>query len=241
MHVGTTVVALALLFFSPRDEARAQGVAPPTQLATQVLVTIRPDESGDVRVEERFVGVGDSIVQHPRFRALTRACASVQNVQLIDGGRSATLAADDTGVWVEYGESSGTARTFLSPAFELHYVVRGGGRPRDIPLILPAHPIPRTEGMREGSVTVVVESPRAHVHFPQLVRDARTGVWSGHFVAIPSFVRLTTRETATTTCDAPARGDDGGLVWRFGVLVGILVAWVPLYLGWARRATSADA
>jgi len=31
-------------------------------------------------------------------------------------------------------------------------------------------------------------------------------------------------------------GDDGGLVWRFFLLVGIMVAWVPVYLAWARRS-----
>jgi hypothetical protein len=236
-----SVATVALLSGLAPWRGQAQSVAPPASLTTQVLVTITPGEGGETRVQERFVGVGDSIVQRPRFRALTRSCASVQDVQLRDSAGSVPLSAGAPVAWVEYRESLGTHRN-PAPGFELRYVVRGGGSTRDVPLILPAHPVPRTEGMREGNVTVLVESPSAQVRFPQLTRDARTGTWRGHFVAIPSFVRLTTTDGADTPCKAvTTRGDDGGLVWRFGILVAILVAWVPLYLAWARRATSADA
>jgi len=37
-----------------------------------------------------------------------------------------------------------------------------------------------------------------------------------------------------------AGGDNGGLVWRFFLLVGIMITWVPLYLAWARRSTERE-
>jgi hypothetical protein len=65
--------------------------------------------------------------------------------------------------------------------------------------------------------------------------------WDARYVAIPSFVQvsLTGVEGARTTgCAATGApvGSDGGLVWRFLLLVGIMGAWVPLYLAWARRS-----
>ena len=46
------------------------------------------------------------------------------------------------------------------------------------------------------------------------------------------------RACRATPCDQGIGkgGDDGGLVWRFCVLVGIMIVWVPLYLAWARRS-----
>jgi hypothetical protein len=59
-------------------------------------------------------------------------------------------------------------------------------------------------------------------------------------VAVPSFVEVA--GLRATRCDegVGAGGDDGGLVWRFCVLVGIMITWVPLYLAWARRSTERE-
>jgi hypothetical protein len=64
--------------------------------------------------------------------------------------------------------------------------------------------------------------------------------WSAHFVAVPSFVEVA--GLRATPCDEGVgeRGDNGGLVWRFVVLAGIMVAWVPLYLAWARRSQEGE-
>ena len=59
-------------------------------------------------------------------------------------------------------------------------------------------------------------------------------------VKVPSFVEVA--GLRATPCDegVGAGGDDGGLVWRFCALVGIMIIWVPLYLAWARRSTERE-
>jgi hypothetical protein len=67
--------------------------------------------------------------------------------------------------------------------------------------------------------------------------------WSARFVAVPSFVEVAGIHAARATpCGEGAgeRGDNGGLVWRFVVLAGIMAAWVPLYLTWARRSDQGE-
>jgi hypothetical protein len=84
-------------------------------------------------------------------------------------------------------------------------------------------------------VDVRVSDTATQVSFPHMTRRA-PNEWSARFVAVPSFVEI--NGPRTTPCDERAgeRGDDGGLVWRFALLVGIMIAWVPLYLAWARRS-----
>jgi hypothetical protein len=83
------------------------------------------------------------------------------------------------------------------------------------------------------SVVVRFGQTDGRVEFPHMSRQAASE-WSGRFIAVPSFVKV---RKPNPGCDALSRasGDNGGLVWRFALLVGIMVAWVPLYLAWARR------
>ena len=103
-----------------------------------------------------------------------------------------------------------------------------------VPLVHLTAPLARTTS-RQDMVSVVVRFLRdgGSVDFPHLTRQA-PNEWSGQFVATPSFVKV---RKPNPGCDALSRapGDNGGLVWRFTLLVGIMVAWVPIYLAWARR------
>lgn len=254
MTLGTPRLTLALLltvWSATETVVHAQASEPPSAtvapgLTTNVSVIITPDSAGAL-VHEEFVHASDSLQQRPRFRALTRACATIEDVQLTEGDRRRSLTAGAPGPWVtfdDFGERGADSPTRArATTLTLQYRVRHQGALMDVPLILPAHAIPRVEGEREGTVHVRVEGfPSGNeVRFPQLVHDATANTWSARFVAIPSFVRLTTKDTVGE-CTAPVgHGDDGGLSWRFWLLVGILVAWVPLYLAWAQRVTSADA
>jgi hypothetical protein len=70
------------------------------------------------------------------------------------------------------------------------------------------------------------------VEFPHMTRQA-PNEWSGRYIATPAFVKIGGFAFA---CDRkPPAGDDGGLVWRYWLLLGIMVTWVPIYLMWARR------
>jgi hypothetical protein len=128
------------------------------------------------------------------------------------------------------------------------------GGSRTIPLAHLANPLARKDSSGRGAVTVAVRFARSsgEVEFPhmtpfansanraeQTAQAGRNGTrqalneWSGRYVAVPSFLKVGGFAFA---CDRlPAAGDNGGLVWRFSLLVGIMVAWVPIYLSWARR------
>jgi hypothetical protein len=110
------------------------------------------------------------------------------------------------------------------------------GGSRTIPLVHLAAPLARVDSSRQGAVTVALRFDRGagQVEFPHMTRQA-PNEWSGRYVAAPSFVKVGGPAFA---CDlrTDAPGDNGGLVWRFFLLVGIMVAWVPIYLAWARRS-----
>ena len=248
MNDRTTRFALALLLTAA---AGAPGVAQEPESARTanagVLITVALDTLGGAQVREAYAHVGDTLTHRPRFQWLARPCAEIGDIQLTDARGRVVLAPASHGVWVKLDDAVLATRGAPIDSFTVDYRVQGGGArgtTRDIPLVLPSFPIPRSEGAREGSVTVrVLGTTRDEsVRFPQLARSANGEEWSGRFVAIPSFVRIVAGSDAGAPCvSEPVRGDDGGLVWRFSLLVGILVAWVPLYLWWARRATSADA
>ena len=87
-------------------------------------------------------------------------------------------------------------------------------------------------------VTVIVNTlsvPDARVTFPSFRQQGKTA-WTGEFVGVPSFVHVAMPDSRVVRCGRPLEpNDDGGLTWRFALFVGIMVAWVPLYLMWARR------
>jgi hypothetical protein len=110
-----------------------------------------------------------------------------------------------------------------------------------IPLVHLASAVTGNGSTRTGPVNVLVRvsGAAARVAFPHMTRQA-PNEWSARFVAVPSFVEVA--GLSATPCDegVGAGGDDGGLVWRFCVLVGIMIIWVPLYLAWARRSAERE-
>jgi hypothetical protein len=145
---------------------------------------------------------------------------------------SATESRD--GPWVTFRDTPAAQNDSLR--LDVRYDVRLAGA-GVIPLVHLSSAVTGAGSARTGPVKVLVRVPdaRSRVSFPHMARQA-PNEWSAHFVAVPSFVEVA--GLSATPCDEGVgeRGDNGGLVWRFVVLTGIMVAWVPLYLAWARRS-----
>ena len=208
-----------------------------------VDVAVTVDAAGTVRIEERYL-----VTPAPptfELRTLARPCAEVLDVRVERNGVEAALAEGRDGPWIVFGSASGT-----NPADTLRatvrYEVRTSAADVGVPLLYLTEPIPQRDGEREGTVRVVVRLPDAAggVRFPHMAREG-PGTWGARYVAIPSFVEIArpagAEGTAPDCRSSPARGDDGGLTWRFLLLVGIMVAWVPTYLAWARRSSEGGA
>ena len=126
----------------------------------------------------------------------------------------------------------------------LRLLVRYDVRPAGagvIPLVHLASAVTGNGSTRTGPVTVLIRVSEAgsRVVFPHMTREA-PNEWSARYVAVPSFVEITRLRAAPCDEGGGEGGDNGGLVWRFCVLVGIMVTWVPLYLAWARRSTERE-
>jgi len=142
------------------------------------------------------------------------------------------------GPWITFRD------TLAAQDDSLRLVVRYDVRPAGagvIPLVHLASAVTGNGSTRTGPVKVLVRVSDAatRVAFPHMTRQA-PNEWSARFVAVPSFVEVAGLGTAPCDEGPGAGGDDGGLVWRFCALVGIMIIWVPLYLAWARRSTERD-
>ena len=230
-----------------------QATPPPGDDASAgVTIDVVVDAVNSARVHQRYRLAPDTASAASRLQYLARRCTTVEDVALTTPRGRVALAQSPNGPWVELGEGPAPLLGHDSAAFDVEYRVRWSGPDADIPLALLTRPIPRREGEREGAVTVrvTIAGAGATVGFPQLReagRDDAGSRWVGRFVAIPSFVRVRFPARPSLECppagggDGGSRFDDGGLTWRFWLLVGIMVAWVPLYLAWARRQTEHDA
>jgi predicted deacylase len=204
--------------------------------AVDVLLTV--DARGAARVEERYLVA--PFRQAAELRLLTRPCAGVGSVRVRRSGVAVPVLQERDGPWLVVRDTTAAAGDTLD--LRVRYEVRWRGTEPDIPLLLLTTPIPQEDGEREGTVRVRVRLPDAsgHVVFPHMARRG-AAEWEARYVAIPSFVQVSLgggEGAAAAACapeGAPA-GSDGGLVWRFLLLVGIMGAWVPLYLAWARRS-----
>ncbi len=238
---------------APADSVDAEGrrgLTPFTpftrfQSAEGVQVSIVVDSVGRAHVRERYRIPRDTGML--TLQLLRRACASVSAVTLSNYERAFVLAATVNEPWLSLRDTTTAGRAFNldSSGFDISYTVTLVASSGDIPLVQLTRPIPRLEEEREGGVSLSVEG-KADVIFPRLARAAPGQPWVGRFVAIPSFVRVERIAGASTLpADCAANGpddtSDGGLAWRFWTLVGIMVAWVPIYLAWARRAQDGDA
>ena len=198
---------------------------------------ITADVTSDAsHVEERYVLAPSAspIV----LRVLTRPCATIENLAVEQAGSVLSVTESRDGPWITFRD------TIVARDDSLRLIVRYDARPAGagvIPLVHLASAVTGTGSTRTGPVKVVVRVPDAgsQVSFPHMTRQA-PNEWSAHFVAVPSFVEVA--GLRATPCDERVgeRGDNGGLVWRFVVLAGIMVAWVPLYLAWARRSQEGE-
>ena len=184
-----------------------------------------------VHVEERYVLRPSS--QPLELRLLTRPCVVVEDMRIELDGVALAGAETRNGPWITWRDTTPPGGDSLR--LSVRYNLWLGGS-RTIPLVHLAAPLTRADSSRQGAVFVTVRFTRsiAGVEFPHMSRQA-SNEWSGRYVATPSFVKL---GGPGLPCDerVDAPGDNGGLVWRFFLLVGIMVAWVPLYLAWARRS-----
>ena len=192
-----------------------------------ITITVRTPNA--VRVEESYVVSSSGPLE---LRAVTRPCVVVEHMEIERNGTRRRVVESRDGRWITWRDTAATGGD--SSRLTVRYDAWLGGS-GVVPVVHLAEPLPRTDA-RLGAVSVVVRFARngGRVDFPHMTRQA-PNEWSGRFVAVPSFVKV---RDPNLGCDALSRapGDNGGLVWRFALLVGIMVAWVPLYLAWARRA-----
>jgi len=193
-------------------------------------ITITARTPNAVHVEERYA-LGPSAASL-ELRVMTRPCMLVENLRV--EGDGVVLKGSETlnGPWITWRDT--TAARGDSLRLSVRYTVWLGGS-RTIPLMHLTAPLVRNESSRLGAVTVALRFAHSggQVEFPYMTRQA-PNEWSGRYVAVPSFLKV---GGPAFPCDRPpdVAGDNGGLVWRYWLLLGIMVAWVPIYLTWARR------
>ena len=180
-------------------------------------------------VEERYELGSSSAIE---LRLLTRPCTTIENLRVERAGLAMNFAESRDGPWVTFRDST--------PGDSLPVIVRYDVRltgTRRIPLVHLGTPLARNSAARLGAVSVDVTfaDETSRVAFPHMTRQAPRR-WSARYVGVPSFVEIA--GGARGECIEPGndKGDNGGLVWRFFLLRGIMIAWVPLYLAWARRS-----
>jgi len=191
-----------------------------------VDITVTSRTPNAVQVEEHYVlGISSPL----ELRVLTRPCMVIENLIIERDGVALAVAETRKGPWIIWRDTTGHGGDSLL----VRYNVWLGGS-RTIPLAHLTAPLPGVDSSRQGPVTVSVQFGRgeAQVEFPHMTRQAPKA-WSGRYVAAPSFVKV---GGPAFVCDRnPPAGDNGGLVWRYWLLLGIMVVWVPIYLSWARR------
>lgn len=205
----------AALGIGAAGEAWAQ-----SRSGTGVITIGIPSSADSAHVEARYVLPSTSSALD--LRVLTRPCITIENVRIERDGAALGVTQARNGPWITYHPEALSGDT---TRLVVRYEVMGSGT---IPLIHPATALSRAD------VTVRFGDDAQSISFPHMTRQA-PGEWSARYVAVPSFVRIA--GLGVPSCDVGvARGDNGGLVWRFFLLVGIMAAWVPLYLAWARRS-----
>ena len=213
--VLTASIALAS---EPRAQARAGSI--------DISITMLAADSA--HVEEKYV-----LTSSPSdLRLLTRPCATIANMRIERAGTVLTFAPSRDGPWVTFRDTTPGDLLPLVVRYDVHLTGTGV-----IPLVHLASPLARNSAAPLGAVSVEVNvaNGAGRVVFPHMTRQAATR-WSGRYVGVPSFVAIEGAVDGTCSEQTGAGGDNGGLVWRFFLLVGIMVAWVPIYLAWARRS-----
>ena len=222
-------VALAALAIGVAGDALAQSQQGTVGITVEVM-------SDAAHVEERYVLA--SSTSPIALRVLTRPCATIENLVLEQAGAVLAVKESRDGPWITFHG------TIAAQDDSLRLFVRYDVRPAErgvIPLVHPTTAVTGNGSTRAGPVRVDVRvsDAMARVSFPHMARQA-PNEWSARYVAVPSFVEIAGLRAAPCDQGAGKGGDDGGLVWRFFVLVGIMITWVPLYLAWARRSTERE-
>ncbi|MCC6929407.1 MAG: hypothetical protein IT359_10495 [Gemmatimonadaceae bacterium] len=238
---GSTALLLST-FIARASFAQQPATAAPGSDSVAVLVTIDADTSDRWQVVTRVRLAADSgdTSRRAAFQYLARPCASVGDVLLDDGATVVSLAARADGAWRALADTLTSARGTRT-GFALRYTVTRTAGAVDVPIVIPTFPIPRGANARLGNVQVTVRVPddRASVTFPRFEHEG-SRTWSARLVALPSFVHVRLTDDAARCGETVPRGDDGGLSWRFWLLVAILVVWVPVYQWWALRQSESD-
>ena len=185
-----------------------------------VDITIAVYSPTSAHVDEHYVLAPSS--QPLTLQMLGRPCTRIENVAFEHNGARMVFAESRNGSWTTWSGTSLAGDT-ISLGVSYDVVLAGDG---SIPLMHLGVPLAR----KDSNVVHIRFIGAGDVEFPHMTRQA-DAEWSGRYVAVPSFVKL----AGVGDCAEEASGDNGGLVWRFFLLVGIMVAWVPIYLAWARR------
>ena len=203
------------------------------QGTADIAVDVRPNAA---HVEERYLLAPSA--SPISLRVLTRPCATIGNLRVEQAGSVLSVTESRAGPWITFRDTIAGGDDSLR--LLVQYDVRPAGA-GVVPLVHLASAVTGNGSTRTGPVKVLVRfsDAAARVAFPHMTRQA-PNEWSGRFVAVPSFVEVA--GLRATPCDegVGTGGDDGGLVWRFCALVGIMIIWVPLYLAWARRSTERE-
>jgi hypothetical protein len=198
-----------------------------------ITVDVQPNAA---HVEERYLLAPSA--SPIALRALTRPCATIANWTVEQAGSIVPVTESRAGPWITFRDTIADQRDSLRLVVRYDVRLAGTGV---IPLVHLASALTGNGSARTGPVTIRirVSDSTARVAFPHTARQAPND-WSARFVAVPSFVEVA--GLSATRCDegAAAPGDNGGLVWRFFLLVGIMITWVPLYLAWARRLSDRE-
>jgi hypothetical protein len=220
-------------FSSPTPHPLLVTHAQPQQGTVDITVDVGPNVA---HVEERYLLA--PAAAPVSLRVLTRPCTKIGNLAVERAGSVLPVAESRAGPWLTFRD------TTQGNGDSLRLLVRYDVQPAGagvIPLVHLTSAVTRNGSARAGPVNVLVtiSDTAARVAFPHMTRDAPNG-WSAPFVAVPSFVEVAGLRAAPCDEGRGVGGDNGGLVWRFFLLVGIMITWVPLYLAWARRSSDRE-
>ena len=197
-----------------------------TRFGTAVITVSVPSSVDSARVDASYVVASSG--SPLELRVLTRPCVTIENVHVERDGVASGLTGEPKGPWIIWRDATVPNDTIR---LRVRYDVKRGGT-GVIPLLHPA------SSLADVHVTVRFDDRAKRVSFPRMTYQG-PAEWSGRYVAVPSFVQV--GGSLGSACELEvARRNNGGLVWRFFLLVGIMAAWVPLYLAWARRSSEAD-
>jgi hypothetical protein len=206
----------------------------------RIEVILAAPDSAAVQEEYTLVSGSGAL----SFQYLSDPCATVGPVRITSNGTPVPYATEANVPWVMLHDTSVAEPDRDSSGVSLSYAVRLRGGIARIPLILPAATLLSVAGRRDAvvalSVSVTGRAGGARVTLPQMQPNDAANRWVGHYLAVPSIVRVQTG-TSDAGCERRLGGDSGGLEWRFVVFTGTMVLWVPLYLWWVSRRREDDA